>query len=270
MARIPTTPSPKTFAETFSSDLKKAVTTAAGKDGRLSANEAKKMSLSTTDDRAFADNAQNFLKATGQKSVGVNALADSAKAYAQRAAETAAGPAGKLSLADGKKLPADLQEDFFMFRGQAMTEAKLALDAATTDLLMPSETDATFKFLTGKQLNGAPITEQVIREQLSAQHDALLPQVMFVSPDRVALKNRTPVEVRSFDDFMNRLATNVDPNDPDSIARGQKFANLKAALSSKLTDLTVMRFNTIDISTFIVGRTKNGELAGLLTGQVET
>ncbi|MBL8938489.1 MAG: hypothetical protein JNM69_28235, partial [Archangium sp.] len=32
----------------------------------------------------------------------------------------------------------------------------------------------------------------------------------------------------------------------------------------------VYRFGEISISTFIVGKTKTGELAGLLTGQVET
>jgi len=32
----------------------------------------------------------------------------------------------------------------------------------------------------------------------------------------------------------------------------------------------VYRFGTISISTMIVGRTKSGELAALLTGQVET
>jgi hypothetical protein len=34
--------------------------------------------------------------------------------------------------------------------------------------------------------------------------------------------------------------------------------------------LTVVRFGTRNISTFIVGRTASGDLAGLLTGQVET
>ena len=71
-------------------------------------------------------------------------------------------------------------------------------------------------------------------------------------------------------DFLDDRATNVDPNDPASIAQGKRFAELKAVLESQLTDLKVYRFGTISISTFIVGRTSTGELAGLLTGQVET
>ena len=40
MARIPNTPSVRTFTETWSTDFKEAVKKAAGKDGRLSMSEA--------------------------------------------------------------------------------------------------------------------------------------------------------------------------------------------------------------------------------------
>ncbi len=282
MPRIPTTPNVRTFTETWSTDFKTAVTKAAGKDGRLTMAEAQKLAARPDADKVFADNAINYLKATGKQSVSVEILAASAKAYAQRAAEVAAGPDGKLSLADGAKLPADLKEDFFMLRGKAvpgttppvsgsaLAAAKAALETATTDLWMPSETDAKFKFLTGTQLNGAPITVDLVRAQLSAQHDAMLPDVMYVDPARASLAGKTQVEERPAAEFLTNLATNVDPNDPASIAQGQRFAQLKTVLESQLTDLKVYRFGEIEISTFIVGRTRTGELAGLLTGVVET
>ena len=78
------------------------------------------------------------------------------------------------------------------------------------------------------------------------------------------------VEERTANDFFGRLANGVDPNDPDSIARGLEFAKLKTVIDSQLSDVKVYRFGEIAISTFIVGRTKTGELAGLLTGVVET
>ena len=284
MPRIPSAPSPKAFAETWSTDFKEAVKRAAGKDGRLSISEAKKLAARPDADRIFADNALNYFQNTGKKTVSIDVLAREMKAYAQRAAETAAGPDGKVSLADGAKLPDDLKEDFFFLRGKsapvvtpptptgpsALPEVKAALEAAVVDLWMPSETDAKFKFLQGTALNGAPITEAVVRSQLAAQHDALLPDVMYVDPSRVPLSSRSQVEERGFTQFFDHLHAGIDPNDPDSLVRDAKMEALRTTLSSQLTDLKVYRFGDIDISTFIVGRTKTGELAGLLTGVVET
>src|SRR4051812_38385446 len=108
MPRIPSAPSARVFAETWTADFKEAVKKAAGKDGRLTLSEAKKLAARPDADKVFADNAINYLKATGKQSVSVEVLAASAKAYAQRAAEVAAGPDGKISLADGAKLPDDL------------------------------------------------------------------------------------------------------------------------------------------------------------------
>lgn len=280
MPRIPNTPSVRTFTETWSTDFKEAVTKAAGKDGRLTLSEAKKLGERPDADRHFADNAVNYLKATGKQSVSVEVLATSAKAYAQRQAELAAGPDGRVSLADGQKLAPDLREDFFMLRGKtvaapvpttsALPELKVKLEAAVTELWMPSETDAKFKFLGGTQLNGAAITPDLVRAQLGVQHDALLPDVMWVDPAEVPLASKTQVEERNAADFLTRLTTNFDPADPVSAENAQRFAKLKSVLEGQLTDLKVYRFGDISISTFIVGRTKTGELAGLLTGVVET
>ncbi|MBE2248001.1 MAG: hypothetical protein IAE78_00545 [Myxococcus sp.] len=278
--RIPNTPSVRIFTETWSKDFREAVTRAAGKDGRLSIAEARKLAASAGPERVFADNALSHFEATGKKSVSVEVLAREMTAYAQRAAELAAGPDKKLSLADGARLPGDLVEDFFMLRGKAAPGAQpapsalpavqAALEAASAGLFMPSETDASFKFVKGAALNGAPITADVVRAQLGAQHDALISSVMYVDPSEVALAGKTQVEQRDGNAFLDRVIANVDPGDPDSVAMGQRFAELKAKLGSELTDLTVFRFGTVSISTFLVGRTRTGELAGLLTGQVET
>lgn len=282
MPRIPNTPSPRLFSETWSTDFKEAVKKAAGKDGRLTVSEAKKLAARPDADKVFADNALNYLKATGKQSVSVEVLATSAKAYALRAAEVAAGSDGKLSLADGAKLPEDLKEDFFMLRGKtvaaptptpapsALAEAKTKLEAATLDLFMPSETDAKFKFLAGTQLNGAAITADVVRAQFTAQHDAIFPDVMWVDAADVPLATRAPVEERDGAAFLSRLAVNHDPGEPSSDLQSARFTELKRVIESQLTDVKVFRFGDVNISTFIVGRTKTGELAGLLTGQVET
>ena len=279
MPRIPKTPTVKTFVETWSADFKEAVKKAAGPDGKLTSAEAKKLAKHPSSDRMFADTAVNYFKTTGTKSVDVDVIAADMKAYAQRAATAAAGADGTLSLADGKKLPTDLKEDFFVLRGKAevapldvpasaaMKAARTALLAATKDLLMPSETDAKFGFLTGKQLNGALITEGVIRQQLSGQHDAVLPHLMSGSGK---LSTKSQVEVRDATAFFQHIINGADPADPVSMANAQRFAALKQTIDAQLTDVKVYRFGTISISTMIVGRTSSGELAALLTGQVET
>lgn len=281
MPRIPTTPSPKQFAETWSNDFKEAVKKAAGKDGRLSLSEATKLAQRPDADKMFADNAVNYLKTTGKQSVSVDVIARESHAYALRAAEVAAGPDKKLSLEDGKKLPADLREDFFLLRGKgtpattpstpsSVDSVRTALLALTDGMWMPSETDAKFKFMTGTQLNGAPITADVVRQQFTAQHDAVFGDVMWVDAADLPLSTRTKVEERDAQQWLTRLATPYDVSDPDVVATAAKFDALKNKLNSELTDLKVYRFGDVNISTFIVGRAKSGELVGLLTGQVET
>jgi len=152
----------------------------------------------------------------------------------------------------------------------AVAQLQAALQPLTDGLWMPSETDAKLLFVSSKGIGSAAITEALIRERLTAQHDALLPQVMWVDAADVPLAGRTQVEERDALVFLNRIIDNADPEDPDSIARAQRFAALRDALTSRLTELKVIRFGTVNISTFIVGRTSDGALAGLLTGQVET
>jgi hypothetical protein len=112
MPTLTAAPSPATFAKAFTRGFAGAVRDAAGKDGRLSTNEASHVAA------PFKDNAENFLKATGQKSVSVEKLISSGYKYAYALAEKAAGPDGRVSLADGDKLPADLKTDYLKLRGR--------------------------------------------------------------------------------------------------------------------------------------------------------
>src|SRR5688500_13294325 len=68
--------SPASFAKTFTRGFAAAIREAAGKDQRLSLNEAGKVA------EPYRDNALNYLTATGQKSVGVEKLIASGYRYA--------------------------------------------------------------------------------------------------------------------------------------------------------------------------------------------
>jgi hypothetical protein len=152
----------------------------------------------------------------------------------------------------------------------AIQALKNQLAPLTADIWFPSETDARMLFVSSPNIGTAPINEALIRARLSEQHDALLPQVMYVEPSWLPLAGRTYVEELNANDYFNHIINAADPNDPDSLALAQRIAAVRDALMSQLTDVKVFRFNKISISVFIVGRTHTGDLAGLLTGQVET
>jgi DNA uptake protein ComE-like DNA-binding protein len=140
----------------------------------------------------------------------------------------------------------------------------------TRDLWLTSETDARLLVVSAPGLGAAPINERSIRELLTAQHDALLPNVMWVEPSAVPLSRRLRVERHDALAFLSARATAADPSDPIARATAARFAALRDFLAANVQDLVVYRFGTITISTFIVGRSADGQLVGLLTGQVET
>ena len=60
-----------------------------------------------------------------------------------------------------------------------LAEVQAALTAASAGIWFPSETDAHIAVLTGTQLNGAAITVDAIRAQLTVQHDQLIESVRY-------------------------------------------------------------------------------------------
>jgi hypothetical protein len=87
---------PKAFANTFTRGFAAAIRDAAGRDGRLSTNEAQNVA------EPYRDNAVNFLEKTGQKSVSVEKLIgrghDYALANAINAADKTGGKLTSLSI----------------------------------------------------------------------------------------------------------------------------------------------------------------------------
>ena len=81
----------------------------------------------------------------------------------------------------------------------------------------------------------------------------------------------TPVEVDDVDDwFANH--TGFDPSADDDFDKTQlaQYASVKSLLQQNLTDIQVFRTGTIDVGTYIVGRTANGDLVGIHSTAVET
>lgn len=154
--------------------------------------------------------------------------------------------------------------------GKSLAEVRAELETAAGGIWFPSETDAHIIYLQGEQLNGAAITVEIIRAQLTVQHDAQIANVMYTDPSERSLAAKTQVEERDALAYLQRIVDNTDPADDVSLENAAKIANLKTVLQANLTDLKMVRFGRVSISTFIVGRAPSGELVALLTGQVET
>lgn len=123
-----TAPTVQAFTEEWTTRFEKAITAAAGRDGRLSRVEASRLAERSDSAGLFSNTAVKLLDSFGQQSASVNKLVDVARIEVERAAKLAAGPDGRLSLADAKKLPADLQDDFAWLRTSGV-EPKQYTDA---------------------------------------------------------------------------------------------------------------------------------------------
>jgi hypothetical protein len=118
-----------------------------------------------------------------------------------------------------------------------------ALKKAADGMLYPSETDAPFEVVHwGKDAGG--LDDARVREL--AGHEA-----------------RAPVERCELDEFLAPLAEAGG-------ADAARCAQLKDALAKTLHDVRVYRVGKVEIDAYVVGKTKDGDLAGLKTKVVET
>lgn len=262
---------PKSFADAFTTGFTKAVTDAAGKDGRLTKAEAQKIA------GPFTDDALSFFEASGQKSVSVSKLIGQQRDAVLASATAAAGADGQLSATDAQKLAPQYRDDFQVLRagptstGPSLADLKAKIDAATDGLWLTSESNAKVEFVSAAGIGSQPITEALVRSTLAAQHDALGPD-LYGSHDAsfVKLADRSLDRQSDGKAWLDRQATNFDPNDPASVAQAQKWAALRDTLTANLSDLQVFRFGSVNITTLVIGRTTQGDLAGVLSAVVET
>jgi hypothetical protein len=83
------------------------------------------------------------------------------------------------------------------------------------------------------------------------------------------------VEERPLDGFFPSSADlagyyGTDPSDPKVVAESKRFRRLEAALRKRLKGVRVLRVGYVEIRCYIVGRTVDGDLAGLVTTAIET
>ena len=72
------------------------------------------------------------------------------------------------------------------------------------------------------------------------------------------------------EEFFDRLTREREWHGPDERERSRAFARLRGTMHENLTDITVYRVGEIRIEIYVLGRTRDGTIAGVRTRAVET
>jgi cell division GTPase FtsZ len=158
---------------------------------------------------------------------------------------------------------------------EALEKLRKQVEKAAEGLLFPSETDARVVFVSAPEARVEEVTPEEVMTWLSSQHDGRTD--VFLGGEPLPRLEEKAVEVLSARDFLRNRAEGVDFSEPASKKAASKWSLIRQALEENLQELRVIRFgephyDTVDgqISVFVVGRTEEGALAGILTGSVET
>ncbi|MEH1891942.1 MAG: nuclease A inhibitor family protein [Nostoc sp.] len=122
------------------------------------------------------------------------------------------------------------------------------LKEVSTGLLMMSESDYPFEVVQWE--GAAPATQEKIL-QLTGSQDL-------------------PIEVVDLDYLFRNCAFEQEWHNELQKKDVQKFQTFVQTLKDNLSDISVYRVGKINIDAYIIGQTKDGDLAGVVTKLVET
>jgi hypothetical protein len=87
---------------------------------------------------------------------------------------------------------------------------------------------------------------------------------------RPKAETSAPIEAVSLDNFFKDLIKEEKWHGQEEKALVQRYLKLKATVAEHLSNVQVLRVGTIRVDIFIVGKTKQGDWAGIKTMAVET
>ncbi|MEH2199101.1 nuclease A inhibitor family protein [Nostoc sp.] len=122
------------------------------------------------------------------------------------------------------------------------------LREASTGLLMMSESDYPFEVVQWE--SAAPATQEKILQLTGSQN--------------------LPIEVVELDYVFRNCAFEQEWHNELQKQDVKKFQTLIQTLKDNLSDIKVYRVGQINIDVYIIGQTKDGDLAGVVTKLVET
>jgi hypothetical protein len=152
-----------------------------------------------------------------------------------------------------------------------MSGLRTKFEAATKDLWLISESDAQVRYIASSAGVGGAVTAALVKKTFGAAHDGLGPTLFGAAdPHFVKLADRAEAEVLNGYDWLDAQARVWDPGDPVAVKEASRWAALAALVRSELSDVRVVRFGSVNITTLLVGQTRTGELAGFISAVVET
>lgn len=134
--------------------------------------------------------------------------------------------------------------------GRTAEAVRARLERAADGLLFLSEVDAPFEYVELPGIPDGEIAADAVAEALG-------------EPD-------APMEARSLDDFLAGHVEHVDPADTVAQQNVARFEALKAALMERLSGVCVFRVGAVEVRYYVIGRTAEGRVAGLVTRALET
>jgi hypothetical protein len=190
--------------------------------------------------------------------VALEATAPGDDALRNEALVQAFSPSGLLAVGEASGPPGDRS---FLARatylrlaqGPRACRATLAerLSAATSGLLWPSESDY-------------PVTYIKINVK---GHDTPEPAELLAA---LGEPPGTPAERRPLEQVFAWLGRSDPDQSPEEQASAVRFRALRAALERDLTDVRAIAVGEIDLRLYLIGRSRCGELVGVVTTLVET
>lgn len=140
------------------------------------------------------------------------------------------------------------------------------LEQAAEGLSYMSESDYPYKFFMLPTHREEELTAQSFLNRFGVSESLLF---------KLGVPLESLIEERSFESFFPSLddlaeRRGTDTDDPEVVAESERYRGLEAALSRRLSDLTVFRVGEVEVRTYIVGRDERGDIAGLMTTAVET
>lgn len=131
------------------------------------------------------------------------------------------------------------------------TDVKQTLETAAEGLLMPSESDYPFEFIEWKHADVADLTEKQVLEYTRKS-------------------DGTPVEKQTLKKFFKNVTEIKDWYGDEEKATAERFATLSETINGQLKNVRVYRVGETEIDVFIIGKTPEGNWAGLTTKVIET
>ena len=132
------------------------------------------------------------------------------------------------------------------------TTLKAILTKATDGLLYLSESDYPFTYVQSRK-----------RQEPDTSPAEILQQAVGHQP-------QGEIEEVAFTEWFGRLTQAQEWHTEEDKATVERYRHLQKVLKKYLTDLRVYRVGEIEVTIYVLGRTKQGRWAGLKTTAIET